>query len=165
MIALARREGAVKGAELTVRVPEKDDAILSISVRRTVYMSKDAYLIWFNDITEQKRLQVEIEAAFIKAKEERTRTDAILAGAPDPIIIVRADSKIEYVNDQVTRVLGYSASELIGQTLETLIPQRFHAGHKAQVRDFFEAGQVRFMGVGRERSPPNRKRKYRSPSP
>ena len=102
------------------------------------------------DITEGKNLQREVEEALSEAKEERARTDAILAGAPDPIIIVRNDSTIEYVNDQVTRILGYVASELVGQSIEVLIPQRYRPGHKSQVRGFFEAGNVRFMGAGRE---------------
>jgi len=150
MILSARRDGAVKGAELTIRVPNKDNAVLSVSVRRTAYLSREAYLIWFYDITEQKRLQVEIEAALSDAKQERSRTDAILAGAPDPIVIVRSDSTIEYINDQVTKVLGYTASEIIGQQVDALIPERFRAGHKSQVRDFFAVGQARVMGAGRE---------------
>ena len=150
MIVAARREGFVKEAQFAVRVTEKEEVTLNFSVRRTTFKSKDAYLIWFNDVTENKRLQGEIEKAFSEAKTERARTEAILAGAPDPIIIVRADSIIEYVNDRVTKVFGYTPSEIVGQRIEKLIPQRFHTGHSAQVHGFFEAGQLRQMGAGRE---------------
>jgi len=150
MISAARREGAVKGAEITVRVPERDEAILNVSVRRTTYMSKEAYLIWFYEITEQKRLQTEIEKALSDSKAERSRTDAILAGAPDPIVIVRSDSVIEYVNTQIEKVLGYAPHELVGQRIETLLPERYRNGHSTQVHSFFETGKVRSMGAGRE---------------
>jgi PAS domain S-box-containing protein len=150
MIGAARREGAIKGVELTVRVPDRDNAVLSVSVRRTAYMSKEAYLIWFYDITEQKRLQVEVESALSGATEARARTDAILAGTPDPIIIVRSDSVIDYVNDQVSKVFGYTPEEIVGQSIEKLIPRRFHTGHSSQVRGFFETGDIRLMGAGRE---------------
>jgi PAS domain S-box-containing protein len=150
MIIAARREGLLKDTELAVQIPDRGRVVLSISIRRTLYLSQDAFLLWFNDITQQKTLQTEVEAALANAKEERARTEAILAGAPDPIIIVRPDSTIEYVNDQVTKVLGYAPSELVGEALETLIPQRFRNGHKSQVVGFFEAGRIRMMGEGRE---------------
>ncbi len=150
MITMARQEGAVRGVELTVRVPEKSDAILNVSVRRTSYLSKEAYLIWFYDITEQKRLQTEIEKALADSKTERARTEAILAGAPDPIVIVRADSVIEYANIQIEKVLGYAPQELVGQKIERLLPERYRNGHTSQVRGFFETGRARAMGAGRD---------------
>ena len=150
MISTARSMGAVKDAEVAVRVPDCDNMILSISARNTTYQAQNAYLIWFYDITQQKMLQNQVQAALDKAEGERTRAEAILAGAPDPIIIVRADSVIEYVNEQVTKVLGYAPQEVVGQPLEMLIPKRFHTGHKSQVRGFFEAGTARMMGEGRE---------------
>ncbi len=102
------------------------------------------------DITEAKRLQTEIEEALTEAKEARDRTEAILTGAPDPILIVRSDSVIEYVNQQVREVLGYTSGELVGQRLERLIPERFRGGHQSQVHGFFNEGQLRLMGAGRE---------------
>ena len=102
------------------------------------------------NLIETKRLQSEVESALVVATNERARAEAILAGAPDPILLVRADSVIEYVNAQVERVLGYSAGELVGERLETLIPERFRVGHPSQVRGFFESGKLRQMGAGRE---------------
>lgn len=146
----ARRDGAIKGVELAVRIPEKDNAVLNVSVRRTAYMSRDAYLIWFYEITDQKRLQAEIEKALSDTNVERARTEAILAGAPDPIVIVRSDSIIEYVNTQIEKVLGYAPQELVGQRIERLLPERYRVGHSSQVRSFFEAGRARAMGAGRD---------------
>jgi len=149
MIIAARRDGFVREAEFDVRVGNAS-ITLSFSVRRSVYKGQDAFFVWFDDVTRQQQLQSEVERALTEARTERVRTEAILAGAPDPIIIVRSDSVIQYVNQQVQKVLGYSKEELIGESIEKLIPNRFHTGHKAQVRGFFEAGQVRTVGAGRE---------------
>jgi len=144
----ARQMGSNR--ELTVVTKSLREIPVEISLSPMDYRGERMVIVSLRDVTENKRLQREIKDALSDAKAERTRTDAILAGAPDPIIIVRSDSKIEYVNDQVTRILGYAASELIGQSLEILIPKRYLTGHGSQVRGFFEAGQVRFMGAGRE---------------
>jgi PAS domain S-box-containing protein len=102
------------------------------------------------NLRETQRMRLDIEAALAEAKGERSRTEAILAGAPDPIIIVGPDSTIEYVNEQIGRVLGYGRDELIGRKIECLLPPRVRVGHRSLVRGFFEAGTVRVMGEGRE---------------
>ncbi|MGE4064127.1 MAG: PAS domain S-box protein [Rhodospirillaceae bacterium] len=102
------------------------------------------------NLSKSFRLQGELERAATEAKSERARAEAILAGAPDPIFLVRSDSTIEYVNPQVERVLGYSANELVGERIERLIPQRFSTGHRSHVRGFFDVGVLRQMGAGKE---------------
>jgi PAS domain S-box-containing protein len=102
------------------------------------------------NVTEQKNLRDQLESALADSKNAQVRTAAILAGAPDSIFIVRPDSVIEYANEQVRKILGYEPAELIGQKLEKLIPKRFTAGHQAQVNGYFDAGDVRRMGAGRE---------------
>ncbi len=128
--------------------------VINASVRKVAIRGSDGRIAGLlgisRDVTEEKKLQSEVAAALANAKDEHERTEAILAGAPDPIIIVRPDSVIEYVNQRVGNVFGYEREELIGQSIEKLIPARFLTGHKSQVRGFFEAGHVSQMGAGRE---------------
>src|SRR4051794_6662610 len=49
--------------------------------------------------------------------------DAILDAAPDAIVVVDSDGHIVLVNTQAERLFGYSREELIGNAIETLIPQ------------------------------------------
>ena len=149
MIVAARRDGIVRKARATVRVAGADIA-LRFSVRRTSYQGEEAFLIWFEDVTSHDRMQAEIQEALAVAKAERSRTEAILAGAPDPVIIVRPDGSIEYVNEQIREVLGYGRDELIGQQIERLLPERFRVAHRPLIDGFFEGGTVRLMGAGRE---------------
>ncbi len=102
------------------------------------------------DITRRKLMEEEIEKALQIAHAERARAEAILAGAPDPIIIAREDSTIEYVNDQVQHTLGFERRDLIGKSIESLIPERFRTGHRGLVQNFFAASGPRTMGGGRE---------------
>ncbi|MGE3334124.1 MAG: PAS domain S-box protein [Rhodospirillaceae bacterium] len=129
--------------DLNVDIPEGN----GISETRQI---SAALKVFHTNLVKTKRLQGDIEEALSVAHNERARAEAILAGTPDPIMIVNSDSLIEYVNDQMKVVLGYDRHELIGARIETLIPPRFHMGHRGQVHNFFETGSVRVMGAGRE---------------
>jgi len=52
---------------------------------------------------------------------------ALLAGAPDALIIVDAAGHILIANSQAEQLFGYAASELSGQPVELLLPQALHA--------------------------------------
>jgi PAS domain S-box-containing protein len=79
-------------------------------------------------------------------------SDAVVIGlleaAPDAIIAVDRDGHIRVVNAQTVRMFGYERSELLGQSIELLVPERFrgrHPGHRlAYLRDM----RPRPMGAG-----------------
>jgi PAS domain S-box-containing protein len=74
----------------------------------------------------------------------------IVESAPNAIVLVNKEGKIAYVNNQSEILFGYSRTELIGQMVELLIPQRYHAQHPDFRNKFFAQPTVRGMGVGRE---------------
>ncbi len=67
------------------------------------------------DITERKQA------------EERSRN--ILEAAPNAMIVVDRDGKISVVNAAVEAVFGYARRELIGCSIEELLPERFRGHH------------------------------------
>ena len=52
-----------------------------------------------------------------------------LDAAPDAIIIIDAAGIIRFTNRQVSAVFGYEHEEVIGQSIEVLLPERFRARH------------------------------------
>lgn len=78
------------------------------------------------------------------------RLDAILSAAPDGILIGDAAGRIVLANDQLERMVGYRRDELIGQTVEMLVPERLRVRHAGQREAFVRDPHARPMGAGRD---------------
>lgn len=53
----------------------------------------------------------------------------IIDCAPDVIVVADTSGKIKLINDRVESVFGYTKDELIGQSVEVLMPERFREAH------------------------------------
>jgi PAS domain S-box-containing protein len=88
------------------------------------------------DITERKRA------------EERVRL--VVEAAPNAMVMVNHDGKIVLVKAQTEKLFGYARDELLGQSVEMLVPESYRAGHVGLRRDFSAHGQMRLMGSGKD---------------
>ncbi len=68
--------------------------------------------------------------------------------SPDALVIINQAGTIVMVNRQTEAVFGYTRSELLGQQLELLLPQRFHEVRTTHREHYFSAPRTRPMGVG-----------------
>jgi PAS domain S-box-containing protein len=83
-----------------------------------------------------------------KRGEERLRL--VVEAAPCGMVMVGPDGTIVVANAQVEPLFGYSPEELLGQSVEMLVPERFRGEHPASRAGFFAAPQPRVMGAGRD---------------
>jgi len=81
---------------------------------------------------------------------EKTHMTSLFENATEGIILTDRSAKIILVNPAAEKMFGYTSNELIGQTIETLIPQRLHTKH-VDLRDgFYHKPSNRSMGTGRD---------------
>ncbi len=62
----------------------------------------------------------------------------VVEAVPSAMVMINAAGRIEMVNAQAERVFGYVVTELLGQRVEMLVPDRFR-GHHARLRAAFLA--------------------------
>jgi PAS domain S-box-containing protein len=71
--------------------------------------------------------------------------------ASDAVICMDTLQRITFFNTGAQAIFGYKPEEIIGQRVETLIPERFRANHARQVAEFGRSGvKARRMGERRE---------------
>ena len=68
--------------------------------------------------------------------------------SPDALVIVNPAGTIVMVNRQTEAVFGYARTELLGQQLELLLPQRLRAVHIDHREQYFSSPHTRPMGIG-----------------
>jgi PAS domain S-box-containing protein len=93
-----------------------------------------------------KTVSPDVDATAIEA-----RFEGILAIAADAIITIDEAQRIVHFNRGAEQIFGYRASEVIGQPLNLLIPERFRADHPRHVAQFAAGAETaRLMGHRRE---------------
>jgi PAS domain S-box-containing protein len=89
-------------------------------------------------------------SAVAKASESDARFRLLIEAAPNAIIMVDAAGSIQLMNSQAERLFGYGRSQLLGRSVEVLLPSQRRAMHRA-VRDaYLRAPEARRMGAGRD---------------
>lgn len=60
--------------------------------------------------------------------------------ASDGILTIDETSTIVYANPGIERIFGYEPADLVGDSLLTLMPERFHDQHLAAIRRYIATG-------------------------
>ena len=74
----------------------------------------------------------------------------IVDSSPNGVVMVDRRGVIVLVNRETERLFGYTRDELIGQSIERLVPGRFRNSHPDMRQGFFANPQARAMGAGRD---------------
>jgi PAS domain S-box-containing protein len=86
------------------------------------------------DVTERKKAEAKFRG--------------LLESAPDAMVIVGRDGRIQLVNARTEVLFGYRRDELVGERIEALIPEQFRAAHPAYRTEYLERPKARPMGAG-----------------
>ncbi len=76
--------------------------------------------------------------------------DAIFKTAVDGILVIDTKGIILSTNPAVTRLFGYTNQELIGQSVNLLMPTTHARAHNGYIQNYLETEEAKIIGIGRE---------------
>jgi len=79
---------------------------------------------------------------------ETLLSSAILEAIPDALVAVNQQGFIIQANAQTEAMFGYTRDELIGQSIEILVPERQRGDHHRHREEFHARPKIRRMGSG-----------------
>lgn len=100
-------------------------------------------LVFAQDITALKRMEEDLRVG-----EEWLRS--IIEFLPDGVLMVNEEGKIVLLNQALAVLFGYDQRELLGCSVDMLVPERFRKQHPERRRAFFAQPTSRSMGKDRD---------------
>lgn len=83
-----------------------------------------------------------------EVRESQDRLSGVIGSAMDAIITVDNRQQIMFFNAAAERMFGCRAAEVIGESVERFLPERFRARHSQHIQRFGETGETsRAMGA------------------
>ncbi len=74
----------------------------------------------------------------------------ILEAAPNPMVVVNGDGTMILANKAAQELFGYEAEEMVGQSVEFLVPRGARRLHDQLRSSYMDSPQARPMGAGRD---------------
>ncbi len=126
------------GADLDLYALRKDGTEFPVEISLSPMESEDENLIMaaIRDISERKRAEAQFRG--------------LLESAPDAMVVVDEEGVIQLVNSQTEKLFGYDRVQIVGQTIELLVPRRFRKRHARHREGYYGEHPTRPMGIGLE---------------
>jgi len=114
---------------LTGRRKDGHEMPVDVRVVKTSLGGAERFFITVRDNTVARQEMIDF-------KEQHLLFSRILQVAEDGIIIIDADRNITFFNLKAEKMFGYRAEEVLGKSLDMLVPKEFRAHHAADIAAF-----------------------------
>ena len=111
---------------------------VEVSINRVEWGSELLMMCVCRDISERRRAEVAFET-------QSLRMEGIIESAMDGIITIDADEHIVVFNSAAQRMFRCRAADVVGKTLDCLLPERLRVAHRASIRSFGLTGETNRM--------------------
>jgi two-component system cell cycle sensor histidine kinase/response regulator CckA len=129
----------------TLEFTEEDSRILTALAAQVALAFENTER--FRTIQERSS---QLETAMEERKRAEDRFRVLVETAPTGIVITDEKGRIDDANAHALRIFGYDRGELIGESIEMLVPERLRRTHEGHRSGYMKMTHVRPMGVGME---------------
>jgi PAS domain S-box-containing protein len=135
---LATGESDIIGRRIEVTAMRADgtEFPVELAVTRIDVNEPPLFTAYLRDITDRKQA------------EELLRR--VIESSPSAMVMTNARGEIVLVNGQTEKLFGYRREELITESIELLVPERFRQKHPDYRGAFMHTPDARPMGAGRD---------------
>ena len=167
---LATGEAPVLGKLLEMSALRSDGSEFPVELSIAIVPGADppAFTGFLRDITERKRAEAELNAlnerleervaqrtqelesvnTALTESEQKFRT--LIESAPDAIVVVDESGLIVQVNQRTEELFGYPRADLLGHSVECLVPPRLGKVHREHRTKYFRSPTTRPTGMGQQ---------------
>ncbi|HSI90606.1 MAG TPA: PAS domain S-box protein, partial [Adhaeribacter sp.] len=114
-----------------------------LSISEVNLHNKQIFTGIVHDITSLKKA----EAALV---ESENKINSIIQAAVDGIITIDSHGIMEMVNPSAAKLFGYHTDELLGKSINMLMPEPDRSQHDGYMHNYETTGRKRIIGIGRE---------------
>ena len=152
---LYMQETSPEGLEIVCK--HRDGSLIHVNFWTAPFLDGhgqiQASLALLADVSERTGERLELVETARVAKEhirDMDRFRELLEAAPDAIIEVDDQGRILLLNATTEKLFGYSRDEILGQSVDILVPPDLRRAHKKHRADYAAHPKTRPMGIGLE---------------
>lgn len=137
------KPGSAQHKEIGYRSKSGEVRDAAISTIHIEMEARAVLLVMLSDTTERKRAEEALQQS-----EDRFRI--LVESGIQGLLVANEQGQIVLTSRALETMFGYQPKELVGQTIECLLPERVRAHHVGDRAAFARRPEVRTMGAGRD---------------
>lgn len=116
-------------------------------------IARDGREVWFRDqsilVRDLDGRPLHWQGLMVDITERKHAAEKfrdVLEAAPDAMLIIDEEGRINLINSQTEKMFGYERVDIVGKQIEALLPARYHSQHPLHRAEYFAEAHPRPMG-------------------